>query len=121
MNFKELHRKYADNDSPTVEGQIRWLQKQGFPQHQIEQAMITVYGEISRGETTFKNGSELDQYLLNVSKKFRTDELTALSAVWEENAAAQEKKWREKWEAENKLPEEVKKPWYKKVLGIIGK
>ena len=51
MNFKVLHEKFKDDDSPTVEGQIRWLQKQGFAQHQIEQAMLTVYSALERGET----------------------------------------------------------------------
>lgn len=51
MNFKQLHEQFKDNDSPSVEGQIRWLQKQGFAQHQIEQAMLTVYSELERGET----------------------------------------------------------------------
>lgn len=50
MNIKEIHKQFADDHSPSVEGQIRWLQKQGFAQHQIEQAMITVYSEIERGE-----------------------------------------------------------------------
>ena len=49
MNFKELHTKFKDDDSPSVEGQIRWLQKQGFAQHQIEQAMIAAYTEIEMG------------------------------------------------------------------------
>jgi len=50
MNFKELHERFKDKDSPAVEGQVRWLQKQGFAQNQIERAMITVYSELEQGE-----------------------------------------------------------------------
>ena len=39
MDIKALHERFKDDHSPSVEGQIRWLQKQGFPQHHIEQAM----------------------------------------------------------------------------------
>lgn len=49
MDFNGLHAQYTDDDSPSVEGQIRWLQKQGFQQHQIEQAMLTVYTELDQG------------------------------------------------------------------------
>jgi len=51
MDIIKLHEDFKDDDSPSVEGQIRWLQKQGFLQNQIDQALITVYGDIERGET----------------------------------------------------------------------
>ncbi len=114
MNFKELHRKHADKDSPTVEGQIRWLQKQGFPQHQIDQGMITVYSEIERKEKDFKSGLELDQYLLDTCKKFRTDELTAYVAKLEEFEAGLKKKWEQ--EQKKQLEAQQKKPWYKRIF-----
>jgi len=50
MNIQILHKMFRDDDSPSVEGQIRWLQKQGFLQNQIDQAMITMYTDIERGE-----------------------------------------------------------------------
>ena len=53
MNLKELHERFKDNDSPSVEGQIRWLQKQGFAQHQIQQAILMVYSAIKRNEIPF--------------------------------------------------------------------
>ena len=43
-----LHRKFKDHDSPSVEGQIRWLQKQGFAEHHIQQAMIALYNDIEQ-------------------------------------------------------------------------
>ena len=111
MNFKELHEKFKDDDSPSVEGQIRWLQKQGFAQHQIEQAMISVYTEIERGEATFNNGFELDQYLLNKAKLIRTGELTAQIAKMEQFVD----------KLKNQAIEDFKKkqarPWYRKILG----
>ena len=49
MDIKLLHSHYKDEHSPTVEGQIRWLQNQGFSQDQIDQAMIATYFDIERG------------------------------------------------------------------------
>lgn len=50
MDIKALHGKFKDDNSPSVEGQIRWLQKQGFAQHHIEQAMAEMYSDVERGE-----------------------------------------------------------------------
>jgi len=111
MNFVELHSKFKDDDSPSVEGQVRWLQKQGFAQHQIEQAMISVYMEIERNEANFKNGFELDQYLLEKAKLVRTEELTTQIAKMEEFVANLKKKW-----DEDRLKTEVKLPWYKRIF-----
>jgi uncharacterized protein (DUF2132 family) len=112
MDFKELHSKYKDEYSPSVEGQIRWLQKQGFAQHQIEQAMITVYSEIERGEKDFKNGLELDQYLLEKAKLIRTEELTAQIKKMEEFVN------KLKGQAIEEYRRQQARPWYKKILGI---
>ena len=49
MDIEKLHEKFQDKDSPSIEGQVRWLQKQGFLQNHIDQAMIQVYGDIERG------------------------------------------------------------------------
>lgn len=110
MNFTELHAKYKDDDSPSVEGQIRWLQKQGFAQHQIEQAMIATYAEIERGEKDFTSGLELDQYLLNKAKLIRTEELTLQIAKMEEFVD----KLKSKWEEDLKK----KKPWYRRLFSL---
>lgn len=98
MDFNATHAKFKDADSPTVEGQIRWLQKQGFAQHQIDQAMIMAYTEIDKGDFTPKNGFELDQFILEKAKRFRTEELTA----YVKNLESFEQKMREKWELEQK-------------------
>lgn len=50
MKIIKLHEQFKDDDSPSVEGQIRWLQKQGFLQNQIDQAMISVYSDIERNQ-----------------------------------------------------------------------
>jgi hypothetical protein len=48
MDFKTLHAKFKDDDSPSVEGQIRWLQKHGFSQSQIDQAMVLFYTDVEK-------------------------------------------------------------------------
>lgn len=110
MDFIQLHAKYKDDDSPSVEGQIRWLQKQGFVNHQIEQAMITVYSEIERGEIDFKNGAELDHYLLERAKRIRTEELTEHIKKMEHfvNSLRQQ--------AVEDYKKQQAKPWYKKLF-----
>ena len=50
MDIKVIHAKFKDDSSPSVEGQIRWLQKQGFAQHHIEQAMAEMYTDIEHGD-----------------------------------------------------------------------
>jgi len=106
MDFKKLHEKYKDEASPSVELQIRWLQRIGFQPHQVDQALITVYGEIERGEKVFKNGSELNLYLKDVASKIRTEELN----VYIVNLQAFEAKMRKKFQSEL--------PWWKRILGI---
>lgn len=135
MDMKVLHSRFSDKDSPSVEGQIRWLQKNNFPQHQIEQAMITVYSELERGKIPkrwtngtevkylssdsnylsaewfsrpISGGAELDQYLLEIAKRIRTEELTTLIRKMEQF----EINMRKKWEAEQKQ----RKPWYKRIF-----
>ena len=131
MDIKKLHEKWKDDDCPSVEGQIRWLQKQGFGQHQIDQAMMMLYkaldhGEIPQickrldvenGETVYrlkgerqkvgrwdirdiKNGYELDQVLLELARRVRTDELAAMV----KNIEKFEHDMRKKWEKANKIP-----------------
>jgi len=110
MDFKKLHEQYKDESSPSVELQIRWLQRIGFQAHQIDQAMITVYGEIERGEKKFFNGGELNLYLKNIAVKIRSEEIN----VYIKNLEAFESKMRQKFIDEQKKT----KPWYKRILGI---
>lgn len=125
MEMKVLHERWKDNDSPSVEGQIRWLQKQGFAQHHIEQAMIGVYGDIDFGKVPMvyrkgdeiiyrlskdappderwqgaeiKTGNDLDQVILMAAKQARTDELSAQIAHMEQFM----EKLRQKWAEEQK-------------------
>ena len=110
MDFKKLHEKYKDEASPSVELQIRWLQRIGFQPHQIDQAMITVYGEIEHGEKTFKNGNELNLYLKDTAVKIRSEEIN----VYITNLEKFEAKMRSKWDEDRKRM----KPWYKRIFGI---
>ena len=106
MDFKKLHERYKDETSPSVELQIRWLRRIGFQSHQVDQALITVYGEIERGEKIFKSGSELNLYLKDVAAKIRTEEI----GVYINNLEKFEANMRKKFQAEL--------PWYKRILGI---
>ena len=112
MDFNKLHEPYKDDASPSVELQVRWLQRLGFQPHQIDQALITVYGEIERNEKTFENGGKLNLHLKDVASEVRTEELSAYIA----NLEKFEAKMREKWEDYQREKEEQarKKPWYKK-------
>lgn len=110
MNIKALHEKYKDDASPSVELQIRWLKRIGFEPHQIDQAMLTVYSEIERGEKTFKNGSELNLYLKDTAAKIRTEELSAYITKLE----GFETKLRKK--IEDELNSRKKEPWYKRLV-----
>jgi hypothetical protein len=109
MDFKKLHERYKDDASPSVELQIRWLQRIGFQPHQIDQAMITVYTEIEQDKKTFKDGSELNLYLKDVAVKVRSEELN----VYITNLEKFEAKMRAKWEADQKKA----KPWYRRIFG----
>lgn len=109
MDFKKLHEKYKDEASPSIELQVRWLQRMGFQPHQIDQAMITVYSEIEKDEKTFNNGGELNLYLKDMAVKIRTEELNVYIA----NLEKFEQKMRDKWDADRKKL----KPWYKRIFG----
>jgi len=137
MDIKKIHEGFVKDKNFSVEGQIRWLQKAGFPQHQIEQAMITVYSELEKGaipkvwikgkekkyltssekfleresgwaSRNIQNGHDLDQYLLEIAKRIRTQELTVMIGKMEEFEAKMRKKWEEE--------ERKKKPWYKRIF-----
>ena len=47
IDMARLHKKFKDDKSPTVAGQIRWLQKRGFTPDQIDKAMLAVYTELN--------------------------------------------------------------------------
>ena len=49
MDIKSLLQAYTSEKEFTVEGQIRWLQKQGFSQDQIDHAILAVYFDLERG------------------------------------------------------------------------
>ena len=109
MDFKKLHEKYKDDASPSVELQIRWLQRIGFQPHQVDQAMIAVYTEIEQGKKTFNSGGELNLYLKDVAVKIRSEEIN----VYITNLEKFEAKMRKTWEDDQKKL----KPWYKRIFG----
>lgn len=123
MDIKAILANYTDEPAYTVEGQIRWLQKQGFAPDQIDQAVLSVYFDIERGllpnrwdtgsEIVYlpgdqpksgehwlggpiTGGHELDQYLLKVAKDIRTKELSDKVAA----IGVQVSKMKAQWEAD---------------------
>jgi hypothetical protein len=124
MDIKALLARYTDEKEFTVEGQIRWLQKQGFTQDQIDHAIMTVYFDLERhllpnkwtlptGEIVYlpgdqpktsddwvggeiSGGNDLDQYLLKVSKDIRTKELSDKAA----QLGGLVQKMKDQWEAD---------------------
>ena len=120
MDIKKLHEQYKDEASPSVELQIRWLRRMGFEQHQIDQAIITVYSDIETGKKHFADGSQLNLYLKTVASQIRTDELAAYVSKLEQFEA----KLKEKWETERAEREaalvaaakEPKKGWFKRLF-----
>lgn len=152
MDIKLVHEQFKDNHSPSVEGQIRWLQKQGFAEHQIQQAMIAVYGDIERGElplvysrevatpdggkkmerlyhlfsdagpggdrydkNPIQNGWDLDQIILEVAKRYRTDDLNSMLKNIEKFEANMKEKWVKEQERKNKKPGFFSRIFSKKV------
>ena len=75
MDFHKLIEPYTENGR-TPEGQIKWLLSKGIPQTNVDQAMIYVYDEISRG-SQFDSGHELDRYLLTKAQEFQRADVEA--------------------------------------------
>ncbi|MGD9157163.1 MAG: hypothetical protein PVG39_02030 [Desulfobacteraceae bacterium] len=146
MNFKELHERFKDEGSPSVEGQIRWLQKMGFGQHQIEQAMLMVYTELENEKlpkrwkrTVKKDGRQeiTERVYLPADHKGPGPEwecrdikdgndldqflLEAARKVRTEELnqmVSNMEKLKSKLEADWKKRILSKRPWYKRMLGI---
>ena len=114
MDLKALHAKFRDDDSPSVEGQIRWLQKQGFAQHHIDQAIIGMYTDIEQEVLTFKSGHEMDQKLLERAKQIRTNEL----ATYVGHLERFESDLKAKWEKERLAKEAANnaKSWFERIF-----
>lgn len=142
--YHVLHKQFKDDDSPSVEGQIRWLQKQGFAEHHIQQAIVAVYNDIEQGKIPvlhtrrtrsedgtvviesryylqddpppgtdwesrpIRVGMELDQALLELAKRYRTDDLRAFV----QNTEKFELSLRAKWQAE----QNNKKSFFKRLF-----
>lgn len=146
MGFKDLHEQYKDDDSPSVEGQVRWLQKQGFQQTQIEQAMLMVYTELENNKTPKRwkrtsqhaDGKEVIEraYLPNehkgpgpgwnsrdIKNGFELDQflLEAAKKVRTEELnqmVSNLEKFKAKLESDWKKRILDKQPWYKRMFGI---
>jgi hypothetical protein len=138
MDIKKLHDKFKNQDSPSVEGQIRWLQKQGFSQDHIDRAMLDLYTDIEQGRMPQvfereENGKIVEWHChkpedtlppffftrRSIANGMELDQAlleyakrirtTELSQAIE-NLQAFEKKLRKKWASQV--------PWYKRVVGI---
>lgn len=137
VDYDKLHGRYKDDASPSVEGQIRWLQKQNFTANQIEVAMMSLYDDIYNetppilyeldGEKRYlrhsdkspgrkwasrqiKGGDELDQSLIEIAKRIRTKELEDIKKNMQDFVSGLKKSWK------NEVLSRV--PWYKRIFGI---
>ena len=113
LNYQVLLKPYSE-DGRTPEGQIKWLAKKGIAQNVIDQAMLFVYDELSRGKV-YKDGHELDRYLLGVAQSLVSNEIQATR----ENLERFHETLREAWNADlNKLVELDRKKWplWKRIL-----
>ena len=146
MNFEKLHEPFKDDDSPSVEGQIRWLQKQKFTQAQIEQALLLAYSDLNneripqRWKRTTRNesGTELiERHFLAFGAKpsgrkwesrdiqtgFELDQflLNCAKRVKTTELGQTMKNleaFKKKLELDYKNHILSKRPWYKRLLGI---
>ena len=143
MDLKAILANYTSKKDHTVEGQMRWLQKQGFTEDQIAQALMTVYFDLERGvlpnkwqmgpdgETAYlpgdqpkasetwiggpiSGGHELDQYLLKVAKDIRTRELTDKVAAIGVQVSKMKAQWEKDYLKANAKPGFLKRTFGKK-------
>ena len=143
MDLKAILAGYTTKPEFTVEGQMRWLQKQGFTEDQIAQALMSVYFDLERGvlpnkwrmgpegETVYLpgdqpkasetwiggpigGGHELDQYLLKVAKDIRTRELTDKVAAIGIQVAKMKAQWEKDFIKANAEPGFFKRTFRKK-------
>ena len=120
MDFQKLYEPYVTKEAPLVTEQIKWLQKQGIPQHIIDQAMIKVYDEIERGKVFNAEGKHtstwaLWMYLQEIARGLQKKELE----VYVKNLESFHENIRQKWNDDlNKLAELERKKWplWKKIL-----
>lgn len=90
MNFTELLEPYAERDPSTgeakrtVEGQMKWLLRKGFPKDVVDRALLEMFHTL-KGGTTFTDengnlsGHHLDQYLFKLAKGLMDADLTRQS------------------------------------------
>jgi len=131
MDIKAIHEKIKDRPDHTVEGQIRWLEKQGFSLDQIDSAMLKVYFDIERGcipckwdtgsEVVYMSGDtpksgehwtggpidnthDLDRYLLQVAKEIRTLEYSDKVKRLGEQVAKMKEQWEKDYKKANEKP-----------------
>lgn len=144
MDLKTIHDAFTQKKDHTIEGQMRWLQKQSFTEDQIAQALMTVYFDLERGvmpnkwqmgeggETVYLPGDqpkasetwiggpisgfhELDQYLLKVAKDIRTRELTDKVKAVGEQVAKMKAQWEKDFIKAHAKPGFLKRTFGKKV------
>jgi hypothetical protein len=73
MDFIKLIEPYNENGR-TLEGQIKWLEKQGLSQGAIDYSITNVYKRLENGEV-FVDGKELDIELKRVAVSYHEQEI----------------------------------------------
>lgn len=142
MDIKAIHAKFQDRPDHTIEGQMRWLEKQGFTRDQIDEAMLSVYFDLERGVIPCKwntgtevvyfsgdtpksgehweggpidNSHDLDRYLLKVAKDIRTKEYSDKARRLGEQVAKMKSQWEADYKKANAKPGFFKQLFSKKV------
>jgi len=80
MDYGKLYAPYSTLEAPSPVDQIKWLTQNKIPDNIIEQAMMSVYEEVSRGRvfeaTKDHNATHVFwMYLLDVARKLHGDEV----------------------------------------------
>lgn len=89
MNFENLYAPYATKEAPNVGELIKWLLKNGIPQHIADQAMLSVFTAIQNG-MEFKPSDKhsatwhLWTHTLKVARDFHDKELVVYVKKLEE-------------------------------------
>lgn len=114
MDLVKLHKSFKDVNSPSVEFQLRWLQKQGFSKDHIDKAILLGYTEIAEGKV-FKSGAELNLYLKDLARKFQMEELTNYTQKLGDVEEIMRQKWNNDLIQLTKS-EHKKQPLWKRIL-----
>jgi len=122
MDYNKLYEPYQTKEAPLVTDQVKWLQKNGFPQHIIDQSLVKVYDELDRGrkfEADEKHSAtwHLWNYLREVARELHKVELEA----YLKNLEAFQAKLRENWNEDLRAIARKNESWWRTVYEVLFK